>query len=245
MMLPSTILVILFAIGCTPTELQTGLSLDSDSEPYPWYERIQYYFKSLASRMDGIVSGDCQSAINHLEDGVIRLPNSSSTLNVASIPVDDQILRWWRNIKQPKQMRVDPNLCDAVMTKKRPIFTNKGCHLNGYMSASAPRCQNKYLQYICNQSRIAIDDPVRNGFFLPESNHFSTELPPQPWLMTASNSFVSMCGQISTDCGLVRTTANCMGTGSENSANLFREKCPLSLTKDVSLLTLIDVWCVL
>lgn len=232
MTLPCTILSILFAIGCTTA----GSSLGIDAEPYDWNKRNHYYFRSLKSKMDGVLSENCLSALNLLEDGVIRLPNSSRTINVASMPVDDQILRWWKNIEQPKQMRVDPNLCDAVMKKRRPIFTNKGCLLAGYMSPSAPRCQNKYLKYICDESRIAINDPVRNGFVLPESNHFNSELPPQPWLLTARNSFVSMCGHISSDCGLIRTTANCMGIGFQRQADLFHSRCPTSLVNNVSIL---------
>ena len=111
MTVPSSILSILFAIGCTTA----GSSIVIDAEPYDWNERNHYYFRSLKSKMDGVLSENCLSALNLLEDGVIRLPNSSRTINVASMPVDDQILRWWQRIEKPKQMRVDPNLCDAVM----------------------------------------------------------------------------------------------------------------------------------
>jgi hypothetical protein len=208
-------------------------SAESSTETYPWNERNRYYFSSLLTKMTDTLSEGCRRTLNVLNDGVILLPSSSTILNVASMPPHSEIVKWWRALQKPQQMRVDPNLCDAVLTKKVPIFNNTGCQLRGYMNPSAPRCQNKYLKLICDQSRISIDDSRRNSFVLPESDHSTAELPPQPYLLTAKDSFVSMCGQISSYCGLVHTTSNCMGIISKFDADLFHKKCSPSLSENV------------
>jgi hypothetical protein len=210
-------------------------STESSTETYPWNERHRYYFSSLVTKMTDTLSEGCRRTLNVLNDGVILLPSSSTILNVASMPPHIEIVNWWRALQKPQQMRVDPNLCDAVLTKKLPIFNNTGCQLRGYMNPSAPRCQNKYLKYVCDQSRIPIDDSRRNSFVLPESDHSTAELPPQPYLLTAKDSFVSMCGHISSYCGLVHTTSNCMGITSKYDADLFHKKCSPSLSENVSL----------
>jgi hypothetical protein len=83
-------------------------------------------------------------------------------------------------------------------------------------------------------SRIPIDNPRGNDFVVPESNHMKSELPPQPWLLTARNSFVSMCGDVSTQCGLARTLANCQAIQETFDAKLFQSKCPISLLDNVN-----------
>ena len=207
--------------------------VDSNAKDYPWTERQRYYFPTVEDKMKEILSDKCLTKLTVLPDGVILLPPSNATLNVASMPVKKEIVEWWRSMAKPSQMRVDPNLCDAVLTKRVPIFNNTGCQLQGYMHPSAPRCQTKYLKYVCDQSRIPIDIPASNSFVIPESDHSTADLPPQPWLLTARNSFVSMCGSISTACGLVHTTSNCMGTSSKYQATKFISKCPSSLMNEV------------
>lgn len=212
-------------------------SAESASEAYHWYERHRYYFSSLETKMKDVLSEGCRKKLVVLNDGVILPPTSSAVVNVASMPAKGEVVKWWKELRKPQQMRVDPNLCDAVLTKRVPIFNNTGCQLKGYMSPSAPRCQNKYLKYICDHSRIPIDDSRKNSFVLPESDHSTAELPPQPWLLTAKDSFVSMCGQISSYCGLIHTTSNCMGGTSSYQADLFHQNCSPYLSENVSLVS--------
>ena len=202
-----------------------SVSLDSDAERYPWTQKLIYYYPSVDEKMKDILSPDCSRKLSILKDGLIQLPSSNATINVASMPVKNEIMEWWKSIQRPNQMRVDPNLCDSVYTKRKPIFNGTGCQLQGYMHPSAPRCQNKYLKYVCDQSQIPIDESNGNAFVLPESDHRKTLLPPQPWLLTARNSFVSMCGTISTDCGLIHTLSNCQGTSLKHRGSLFLKKC--------------------
>ena len=209
-------------------------SIDTVTEHYTWNKREAYYFESLQGKMKDTLSSGCISKVTFLGDGSIVIPSTSTTLNAASMPVKANIMKWWKNIPKPSQMRVDPHLCDAVAAKRLSIFNQTGCQLPGYMSPSAPRCQNKYMKYICDQSRTAIDDQKGKSFVILESDHNNTELPPQPWLLTARNSFVSMCGDISTDCGVVHTTSNCLGTRFKSQAKLFQSKCKHSLIKYVS-----------
>eukprot|EP00596_Hydrurales_sp_CCMP1899_P000720 CAMPEP_0119036636 /NCGR_PEP_ID=MMETSP1177-20130426/4473_1 /TAXON_ID=2985 /ORGANISM="Ochromonas sp, Strain CCMP1899" /LENGTH=540 /DNA_ID=CAMNT_0006996791 /DNA_START=146 /DNA_END=1768 /DNA_ORIENTATION=- len=202
-------------------------------QEYEWRSRSEYYYQSVQEKMKFILSSNCMTALNTLEKGTIQLPASDNSLNVASMPVKQELLEWWKSIPSPKQMRVDPYLCQAVMMKKRPIFNNTGCQISGWMNPGSPRCQNKYLKYICEKSQIPIDNPQGNDFVVPESNHMKSELPPQPWLLTIRNSFVSMCGDVSTKCGLVRTQANCQAIQETFDAKLFQSKCPLSLQDKV------------
>jgi hypothetical protein len=197
--------------------------------PYSWNNRTQYYYQSLKIKMDEVLSSNCRIALNIVQEGMIRLPDSNAGLNVASMPVKKEIINWWKSISKPKQMRVDPNLCNSVYIAKYSIFNGTGCQLRNMMHLGAPRCQNGYLKYICDKSMIPIDEPRRNGFILPESDHKHSELPPQPWLLTARNSFITKCGQISSECGLIHTLSNCKGRGDTVGANRFRENCPISL----------------
>ena len=211
-----------------------AIGIEGSGELYPWVERHRYYFTSVSSKMKDVLSGSCLHNLQVVNDSTIQLPNVNESVYVASFPPSDEIVKWWRNLERPMQMRVDPNLCDAVLTKRIPIFNNTGCQLQGYMNPSAPRCQNKYLKYICDKSRMPIDDPTSNRFILPESDHATTDLPPYPWLLSVRNSFVSMCGHISSGCGLMHTTSNCMGIMLSYQANLFFEKCRTTLLENVS-----------
>ena len=93
------------------------------------------------------------------------------------------------------------------------------------MHPSAPRCQTRYLKWICDHSRMDITEEKGNGFILPESDHSRTEKPPQPYLVKIRNASVSMCGDISMSCGYLHTTANCMATGYRWQAQQFHKKC--------------------
>lgn len=221
--------IILFAL----IHASISYSVDPDVEPYPWTQKFKYYYPSVEAKMNEVLSPGCSKKLTVLKDGLIQLPSSNATINVASMPVTNEIMEWWKKIQKPNQMRVDPNLCDAVYTKKMPIFNNTGCQLQGYLHPSAPRCQNKYLKYVCEQSQIPIDEVNGNSFTLPESDHSNTLLPPQPWLLTARNSFVSMCGTISTDCGLIHTMSNCQGTASKFTGKVFLTKCASSQMNNV------------
>jgi hypothetical protein len=134
-------------------------------------------------------------------------------------------------LSRPQQMRVEPYLCDAVYEKRRPIFFNKGCQLPHYMNPSAPRCQTKYLKWICEQAQRNITDSsistTGSAFVLPESDHQTSFIPPIPWLLSARNALVSKCGTIVTACGYVHTTANCMATGNSYAAKKFNDSCRL------------------
>jgi hypothetical protein len=193
----------------------TWFWVDSLLANYTWKSRENYYFPDLDKKVDQITLGkDCKARVLLRKDGIISLPKSVEDIHVSTFPVSKDVFDWWRQIPRPQQMRVDPYICDVVYTKKLPIFKNTGCQLAGYMSPSAPRCQTQYLKWICEQARVPIDDVTANHFVLPESDHTANIHlpPPQPWLLTARNAIVSMCGQISMPCGkkmgLLRTVPN-------------------------------------
>jgi len=92
-----------------------------------------------------------------------------------------------------------------------PILYQSSAHasLCRYMSPSAPRCQTTYLKWICDHSRISMNDSRSNGFVIPEADHRKSFLPPDPFLISARSALVSMCGQILATCGIVHLSTSC------------------------------------
>jgi hypothetical protein len=173
-------------------------------KPYHWKDILQYYYPTLEHKLDAILYHDCKKSYQILpEDNAIIVPLDRGIVNVIPFPVSRHVEQFWLNIPKPKQMRVDPFLCEAVYVKKRPIFNNTGCQLPHYMNSGAPRCQTSILKWICEHASIAIDNPSSNGFVLPESDHSTWIKPPLPWLLTIRDSFVTMCGQIASKCGRI------------------------------------------
>eukprot|EP01041_Mallomonas_annulata_P011558 gene11558-24171_t len=211
----------------------TSQNIRINATEYEWHEKFKYYFPSLEIKMREMLHGRCINTYQQLQDGVIRLPESPKNVTVTSFPISEKISDWWKNIDSPRQMRVEPLLCDTPYSKLRPIFNNTGCVTPvGYMIQSGPRCQTDYLKWICKNARIPSNVAISNGFILPESNHKSTDFPPAPYLLTVRESFVSMCGQISNRCGLIATTTNCMATLQTKRMGRFRRLCKHSLIKN-------------
>lgn len=237
-----SIWLILFIL-CSPglSWLLPALKSES-SEVYPWKSKSKYYYGSTEDKLQEILNGNCMGAVKTLKDSEIRVPTDSSQLYVSSFPASKDIVDWWKGVQKPKQMRVEPFLCEDVYNKKLPIFNNKGCQLPAYMSPSAPRCQTQYLKKICEQAQMNITDTTANQFVLPESDHATTFSPPVPYLLTARNSFVSLCGQIASPCGFVHTNANCMATGYKVQATQFQSSCSIRLLQQNSTVSL--SWCI-
>eukprot|EP01038_Epipyxis_sp_PR26KG_P010576 gene10576-14206_t len=151
---------------------------------------------------------------------------SAELINIYVIPINEADLLLWKSIIKPIQMRIDPALCLSVYEKPNPIFNVTGCKLKGYMHPSAPRCQNSYLKWICENAQMSIDELKPNHFILPEADHSTTNIPPKPWLIRVTNSYVSMCGQIYSRCGLIHTTANCMANQQKPLIEMIKNRCP-------------------
>ena len=105
------------------------------------------------------------------------------------------------------------NLCERTLQGK-------------YMHPDAPRCQTKYLHWACNMSSlgnkkkcnisyylivyiiwlspnyfhsskdIRLEDSRKNQFQIFEADHSTWNPPPEPFLIIATNSTVTICGQI-------------------------------------------------
>lgn len=221
-----------FAAGVVKTvaKKKEEVVMNSTTAASSWRERWTYYHPSLEVKMKETLVGGCLQAWTRLPDATIRLPAGNGSVSVSSFPVTADILQWWRALPAAKQMRVEPFLCEAPSTRKRPIWSNPGCQLPHYMHPSAPRCQTSYLKWICERASVPHDRvDVLGGFVLPEARHATAEVPPQPYLLTARHAIVSLCGHMVVGCGLVRTTANCMASGYKVQAQLFHDTCPLSI----------------
>ncbi len=199
-MLACTLVILLALIESSRESGSAPASTD-----YVWKSKDKYYYNNLEEKMNEILIGNCLKEYKKIKDGVLEVPVTSKDIYVSSFPVSPEISEWWRAIPKPAQMRVEPYLCANVYTKKIPIFNNTGCQLASYMSPSAPRCQTKYLRWICEKSQIDVTDSTPNHFVIPEADHATTQFPPQPYMIMARDSFVSMCGQISTQCGKFET----------------------------------------
>ncbi len=176
---------------------------------YTWNKRANYYFTNVTEKIKQIsLLNSCISCFKVQHHNTITVPATLSDVYIAEFPISKDIFDWWANIPKPRQMRVDPYICDVVYTKRLPIFNNTGCQLPGYMSPSAPRCQTKYLKWICEQARLPIEEVQPNHFSIPEADHRNNMAapPPQPWLVTARNAIVSLCGQVSLPCGNIYFT---------------------------------------
>ena len=204
-----------------------------EESPLIWYQKEKYYFPSIDIKMKIILEEKCYDQLEIRKDYDISIPNDKKIIYVSNFPPNKKIVNFWKNMKKPLQMRVEPFLCDTGYSKKHPIFNNPTCQLPGYMSPSAPRCQTKYLKWICDNARMNINVTKPNNFIIPESDHSNTFFPPIPWLLTVKDSFVSMCGSIHTTCGLIHTNANCKGTAFLTMGQAFKNKCSYNLLNNI------------
>jgi hypothetical protein len=222
--------------NCFPQWL-SALSFSGTStsaQPYEWREKEKYYYPTVQQKSVDIVNGNCTYTLMRGDPDRIKFNNAlNSDLLIYEFPIDNELLTLWQSMQSPVQMRIDPLLCDIVYTKKNPIFNNTGCQLPDYMSGSAPRCQTSYLKWICQQSKLDIHSQLGNNFALPESAHSSTEIPPTPYLVVANDSYVTLCGQIVSRCGMVHTTANCKSKGYKSQGILFQKKCNMDIKSKV------------
>eukprot|EP00605_Chrysophyceae_sp_TOSAG23-4_P001612 GSChrysophyteH1.ASY1.ANO1.1772.1 assembled CDS len=199
---------------------------------YKWLSRSNYYYPSIEHKMKILtdLSESCKSSFKIAKNSDYMVDHPYEGLIASSWPIeekDSDLKEWWLSIPAPKQHRVEPFLCEDVWSKRRPIFNNSqgGCQLRHYMHESSPRCQITYLEHLCSTASIPIDQPTANGFIIPESDHRTTELPPQPYLVRANDVLVSMCGDLLTTCGVLHPSANCMSPGNRWSANAFKRAC--------------------
>jgi hypothetical protein len=93
------------------------------------------------------------------------------------------------------------------------------------MLPSAPRCQTSYLKWICDNSKLAMNDTKRNSFVIPEADHSKSLLPPDPFLIVARFNLVSMCGQILAKCGIVHLSTSCQAQFQITQARRMEESC--------------------
>lgn len=111
---------------------------------YTWRSRQEYYYSKLEEKMSVILHSNCLQTYTILPDhSVHAIPNNKTAIYVVPSPPTIELQQWWKNIAPPKQMRVDPYLCEVIYTKFKPILANPGCQLPHYMTYSAPRCQTR------------------------------------------------------------------------------------------------------
>ena len=183
-------LVILNKLSCGTRELS------SFEESFEWNEKNKYYFPKVEIKMKEMLGRNCLKSYEISSSSSIIGTDSPSDVNnilVIQMPVTTEMISWWKNIKRPIQMRVEPRICNTSSYGRRPFFERKGCiDPAGYMSQSGPRCQTSYLKWICNHSKMDTNQIIPNGFILPESDHIKTFFPPRPFILITRSSFVSM-----------------------------------------------------
>ena len=94
---------------------------------FQWNRQEDYYFTDMKAKfklMDR--SGQCQSNLVLLPPNTYALHTSENQVVISSFEVEKEVFEWWRALPPPKQHRVDPLLCRAPYSKKKPIFTHSG-----------------------------------------------------------------------------------------------------------------------
>jgi hypothetical protein len=200
---------------------------DCNFTTYTWQDKGNYFFDNLGTKVQQMIAPACIAHVVYKPDNSMGIPLSEYNIYIRSMPYSSELFAYWKNIPPPQQHRVEKLLCEAPMTRKRSIFQIKGCLLDTYMMPSAPRCQNSYLAHLCYSAVKDTTDMSASRFYTPEGDHSTTRAPPTPWLLTATNATVTLCGHVITPCGVIRTTANCMASSFDSFLNKFQTYCAL------------------
>jgi hypothetical protein len=156
---------------------------------FTWKRVEDYYFPLLDHKMQLILDEGCYNTYKETTMNTITIPISDSEIFASTFStVVEELRPWWSKMRPASQLRVEPALCNSAKSKKKPIFYQNGCNLPHYMHPSAPRCQNSYLHWLCENAAMNITSTLRNGFIMPEANHSSAIVPPFPFLLTAKRS---------------------------------------------------------
>lgn len=233
-------------VGHSLDEQQDALIFEQ-FQNIPWRAKTKYYYEDLRLKVNEMVQPSCRASIRFAAVDQVAIPHDDSVVSVTPLTIDDTTMRWWRSFDRPVQMRVDPLLCKAVYLKKTPIFDQPSCQLKTYMHPSAPRCQTKYLKWLCETTQLDINDDRPNYAIMPEAHHNRTFLPPQPYILTIRNAYVMMCGQVIANCGAIRTTANCQSNGQVMFMGPFQQACSMQQLSSVrtiitAVLILLSLW---
>ena len=217
-MFVAVVICVMCAVGSM--DIKEGVSAANEkriSNIKDWRGKFSYYFNSMDAKISETFekSSLCSTRNNNIKllpDYSVEVPTQSNVVNIAPFPPDPAIFRWWQEMAKPQQMRQEPLLCLEPYTKRKPIFEANGCQLPTYMHPSAPRCQSRILEEICVRSKMEKNNTSSNGFVLPEAHHVEMGfMPPTPFLITARNTFVTMCGQlIHRHCGLIHLSTSCL-----------------------------------
>ena len=165
-----------------------GSGVSDQQEVYRWKNRDEYYYTDIKTKLEGVLlrhdGTGCHQSFQLDSDNSMTSPRNSSYIKVSTFPPSDADVAYWRSMTRPAQMRVEPFLCANVYSKRTPIFNNTRCQLPTYMHIASPRCQTKYLLWICESSKLRVDDSnLKSRFVLPESDHGKADLPPVPYLI--------------------------------------------------------------
>ena len=100
-------------------EAEAGVSEQQESSKVTnikhWKGKFSYYFDSLPTKLLETLDGTSGCSIRNgnikvKSDLSTAVPTNPHHINIASFPPDPDMLRWWRGIDRPKQMRQEPLL---------------------------------------------------------------------------------------------------------------------------------------
>ena len=124
----------LFCIIFTETKyiLSYDVEISSDIDSIiNWRYKSDYYYPNLNGKINQIFDKKCREKhLIILDDNIIQVPNSSDHILISSFRPSDNIVKYWKDIVKPLQMRQEPLLCDSPKTRRRPIFDAQGCQVN-------------------------------------------------------------------------------------------------------------------
>ena len=111
-----------------PYDVEISSDIDSIIN---WRYKSDYYYPNLNGKINQIFDKKCREKhLIILDDNIIQVPNSSDHILISSFRPSDNIVKYWKDIVKPLQMRQEPLLCDSPKTRRRPIFDAQGCQVN-------------------------------------------------------------------------------------------------------------------
>ncbi len=100
---------------------------------YPIKTLTSYYFNDIKSKIIDTLPPTCGHLVKyHKVDSFLDNQsefNQYSHIHIITVPPDPKLIKFWRSIEVPLDMRLDPELCSAPFRRKNPIFKKNGCQV--------------------------------------------------------------------------------------------------------------------
>jgi len=179
-----------------------------------------YEYKNITMKMRETIGYECSYSIvgtnisiNNNNPNIISLSASVELLP----PTADEI-KTWMMVPAP-MVWFSPDIC-AVADKY--FHQTIGCTKGVQLHPDCPRCHRERAEKICRLGQ-------QNGgkIVIPEARHVRADPnldSTTPFLIRAKNAFITACGGVSLNCGVIQTRTGC-GAVRDEAASVLHKKC--------------------